>query len=317
MDSFQGLTPKVPHHGIYLWLQIQNPALYDNKSWNDPRDFAKPVKAIYLPQDSPSTSDHRLIELESQVKHLMEAHLAPKSSIQVNKIAFSCEICSGPHDTQYCMEHPEQAFFDYASSRSNKVGGKQFTTNQGPRNFNEATNAWKDKPNFNWARTQTFTSPQNGSLSSLGNQLRQQQDDVITKINTLCKVVSERFDNTLAHNIARDSMARVNAISIGHLEKDAPRSKGIKSPSKLLSPKYQSQLSLEEQNRNPSSPKRIHFINSIVLLRKQDEHAEEEIMEPNEAKGDDHSINVRTEEEVEEESEETNEETKEEEEDDP
>ncbi|GJS15274.1 hypothetical protein Tco_0409746 [Tanacetum coccineum] len=48
-----------------------------NRPVNDPRDFAKPVKAITLPQDVPSTSDHRLIELENQVQCLMEAHLAP------------------------------------------------------------------------------------------------------------------------------------------------------------------------------------------------------------------------------------------------
>ncbi|GJT90355.1 hypothetical protein Tco_1079200 [Tanacetum coccineum] len=41
-------------------------ALYENKSWNDPRDFAKPIKAIALPQDVQSTSDRRLIELENQ-----------------------------------------------------------------------------------------------------------------------------------------------------------------------------------------------------------------------------------------------------------
>nr|GEW20964.1 hypothetical protein [Tanacetum cinerariifolium] len=29
---------------------------------------------------------------------------------------------SGPHDTQYCMENPEQAFIDYASLSNNKVG---------------------------------------------------------------------------------------------------------------------------------------------------------------------------------------------------
>ncbi|GJV80862.1 hypothetical protein Tco_1516732 [Tanacetum coccineum] len=50
-------------------------------SWNDPRDFAKPVKAISLPQDVPSTSNRRLIELENQVQRLMEAHLAPKSPV--------------------------------------------------------------------------------------------------------------------------------------------------------------------------------------------------------------------------------------------
>ncbi|GJS64689.1 hypothetical protein Tco_0679253 [Tanacetum coccineum] len=95
------------------WALLEDLTLYDNKSWNDPRDFAKSVKAISLPQDTPSTS----VELESQVQCLMKAHLAPKSSVQVNKIASLCEICSGPHDTQYCMENLEQAFLDYASSR--------------------------------------------------------------------------------------------------------------------------------------------------------------------------------------------------------
>ncbi|GJT28337.1 MAK10-like protein [Tanacetum coccineum] len=147
---FKDLLQKVLHHGIDLWLQVQifydylNPVtrrtieqsaggklrdrnakeswalledltLYDNESWNDPRDFAKPVKAITLPQDVLSTSDRRLIELENQVQCLMEAHLGSTQLTQVNKITTSCEICSGPHDTQYCMEDPEQAFVEYAS----------------------------------------------------------------------------------------------------------------------------------------------------------------------------------------------------------
>ncbi|GJV53888.1 MAK10-like protein [Tanacetum coccineum] len=97
---FKDLLQKVPHHGIDLWLQVQifydhvNPvtrrtidqsaggklrdlnaeeswallddlALYDNESWNDPRDFAKPVKAIILPQDVPSTSDRRRVRKSS------------------------------------------------------------------------------------------------------------------------------------------------------------------------------------------------------------------------------------------------------------
>nr|GEZ25111.1 MAK10-like protein [Tanacetum cinerariifolium] len=157
---FKELLEKVPHHGIDLWLQDQifydhvNPstrrtinhsagelrdrnakeswalledlALYDYKSWNDTRDFVKPVKAICLPHDVPSTSDRRLIDLENQVQRLMEAYLAPKSSAQVNKIASLCEICSGPHDTQYYMENPDQAFIDYASSRTDEAKGKWF-----------------------------------------------------------------------------------------------------------------------------------------------------------------------------------------------
>ncbi|GJW38975.1 MAK10-like protein [Tanacetum coccineum] len=122
MNLFQGITPKSPSS----WrrpLASKDLALYDNESWNDPRDFAKPIKAITLPQDVPSTSDRCLIELENQVQRLMEAHLALTQPTQVNKITTSCEICSGPHDTQYCMEDPEQAFVEYASSRTDEAGG--------------------------------------------------------------------------------------------------------------------------------------------------------------------------------------------------
>ncbi|GJV49361.1 MAK10-like protein [Tanacetum coccineum] len=140
---FKDLLQKVPHHGIDLWLQLRDHnakeswalledlALYDNESWNDPRDFTKPVKAITLPQDVPSTSDRRLIELENQVQHLMEAYLASTQPTQVNKITTSCEFCSGPHDTHDCMEGPEQTCVDYASSRTNEMGGKRLTLNQG------------------------------------------------------------------------------------------------------------------------------------------------------------------------------------------
>nr|GEX20241.1 DNA-directed DNA polymerase [Tanacetum cinerariifolium] len=55
----------------------------------------------------------------------MEAHLASKQPVQVNKISYSCEIYSGPHDTQCCMENPEQAFVDYAFSRTNEAGDPQ------------------------------------------------------------------------------------------------------------------------------------------------------------------------------------------------
>ncbi|GKF04582.1 hypothetical protein Tco_0035250, partial [Tanacetum coccineum] len=76
------------------WALLDGIALYDNESWNDPRDLAKLVKAISLPQDVPNTSDRRLIELENQVQRLMEAYLVPTQPTQVNKITTSCEICS-------------------------------------------------------------------------------------------------------------------------------------------------------------------------------------------------------------------------------
>ncbi|GKC70901.1 MAK10-like protein [Tanacetum coccineum] len=187
---FKDLLQKVPHHGIDLWLQVQifydhvnpvtrrtidqsaggklrdlNPeeswailedlALYDNKSWNDPRDFAKPVKAIALPQDVLSTSDRRLIELKNQVQRLMEAHLALTQPTQVNKITTPCEICSGPHDTQCCMENPEQAFVEYASSRTDEAGGKWYTFKPEQNNLGDTYNpSWRSHPNLRWRQPQ-------------------------------------------------------------------------------------------------------------------------------------------------------------------
>ncbi|GJY61106.1 hypothetical protein Tco_0461763 [Tanacetum coccineum] len=113
INSAIDLLQKVPHHGIDLWLQVQifydhvNPvtrrtidqsaggklrdqnaeeswalledlALYDNESWNDPRDFAKPVKAIALSQDVPM------------------------------------DAC---HDTKYCMEEPNKSLLTNVKPR--------------------------------------------------------------------------------------------------------------------------------------------------------------------------------------------------------
>ncbi|GKB79310.1 hypothetical protein Tco_0946205, partial [Tanacetum coccineum] len=105
------------------WALLEDLALYDNESWNDPKDFAKPVKAIALPQDVRSTSDHCLIELENQVQRLIKVHLAPTQPTQVNKLTTSCKIYSGPHDTQHCMEDPKQSFVEYASSHTDEAGG--------------------------------------------------------------------------------------------------------------------------------------------------------------------------------------------------
>ncbi|GKD03626.1 MAK10-like protein [Tanacetum coccineum] len=75
-------------------------------------DFAKSVKAISLPQDFLSTSNHRPIELKNQVQRLMEAHIAPMQPTQVNKIASSCEICSGPTTLSTAWKIPNKALLD-------------------------------------------------------------------------------------------------------------------------------------------------------------------------------------------------------------
>ncbi|GJV27264.1 hypothetical protein Tco_1383712 [Tanacetum coccineum] len=201
---FKDLLQKFHHHGIDLWLQVQifydhvnpvtrptidqlaggklrdlnaeessallkNLTLYDNESWNDPRDFIKLVKAIALPQDVPSTSDRHLIELEKKVQRLMEAHLAPTQPTQVNKVTTSCEIYSGPHDTQYCLEDHEQAFVKYASSRTNEAGGL----------------------------VSNFMASQNARLSKFKADFKQQQSEMTNKIDRVLKVITDRIARAL------------------------------------------------------------------------------------------------------------------------
>ncbi|GKD34027.1 hypothetical protein Tco_1249536 [Tanacetum coccineum] len=109
-----------------------------------------------------------------------------------------------------------------------------------------------------------------------------------------------------------------NETSTGYHTKEELRSKGIKSPSKLLPSKYQSQSSVIKQNKNPSSPKRVNFINSIVILNKEDEAEEEGTVEPSKTEytncknANETDKDVESEKEIEEE---TKEGTKEEEED--
>ncbi|GKC09597.1 hypothetical protein Tco_1001207, partial [Tanacetum coccineum] len=61
--------------------------------------------------------------------------------------------------------------------------------------------------------------------------------------------------------------------------------------------------SLAEQNRNPSSPKRVHFVNSIVILNKEDEAKEEGNVKASTTEYEDHEMTMESEEEFEEETE--------------
>ncbi|GJT48502.1 MAK10-like protein [Tanacetum coccineum] len=127
---FKDLLRKFPHHGIDLCLE--DLALYDNESWNDPMDFAKMVKAIAFPQDVPSTFDRCLIKLENQVQHLMEAHLTLTQPTQVNKITISCKIPAVVLMTlSIAWKISEQAFVKYASSRTDKEGEERAYAHRG------------------------------------------------------------------------------------------------------------------------------------------------------------------------------------------
>ncbi|GJY06454.1 hypothetical protein Tco_0373508 [Tanacetum coccineum] len=113
-------------------------------------------------------------------------------------------------------------------------------------------------------------------LSHLKTQLGQKQDDMIEKIDLLWKTVFEKINDVSPLENAGNSMAPKSIAAISHDEREELRKKGIKSPSKFLSPKYFSPASIKELNKNPSAPKHVHFVNLIVILRANSYTKEEE-----------------------------------------
>ncbi|GJY11189.1 MAK10-like protein [Tanacetum coccineum] len=118
------------------WALLEDLALYDSESWNDLRDFSKPVKAIALPQDVSSTFDRRLIELENQ----------------------------------YCMEDPEQAFVEYASSHTDEAGE---------------------------GLVSNFMESQDARLSKFKADFKQQQSEMTNKIDIVLKAITGRIAGAL------------------------------------------------------------------------------------------------------------------------
>ncbi|GJU67252.1 ribosomal protein L16 [Tanacetum coccineum] len=101
-------------------------------------------------------------------------------------------------------------------------------------------------------------------------------------------------------NEAQKDQTQVKTLTVN--ENRTHPSKEIKSPSKLLSPKYQSQSSLGEQNRSSSSSslKCIYFVNTITVIRKDDEFREACTIESDAAEGIGHDTIVEGEKETEE-----------------
>ncbi|GJU01142.1 hypothetical protein Tco_1111480 [Tanacetum coccineum] len=172
---------------------LEDLAHYDNKSWNDPRDFAKPVKAIYLPQNVPSTSDRRLIELENQVQCLMCMRTRSSSNLVGNS-------SSNPTTTN--------------PKRRNRRRSKQpFSLEESPvkfdESFHEAWDRYKDLlracPHHGFTelhQLDTFYNALNpadqDSLNSAasGNLLERSTQDVLTIIENKSKE-DERVEEAL------------------------------------------------------------------------------------------------------------------------
>ncbi|GKB53142.1 hypothetical protein Tco_0903895 [Tanacetum coccineum] len=107
----------------------------------------------------------------------MEAHLALTQPTQVNKVTTSCEIYSGPHNTQYCMKDPEQAFVEYASSRTDKAGERLVSN---------------------------FMASQDTRLTKFEADFKQQQSEMTNKIDTVLKAITDRITGALPSDTVKN-----------------------------------------------------------------------------------------------------------------
>ncbi|GJR38337.1 hypothetical protein Tco_1214021 [Tanacetum coccineum] len=165
-------------------------------------DFAKPVKAISLPQDALSISDRRLIELENQVQHLMEAHPAPKSFIQVNKITSSCEIYSGPMtlNTSWKIQSKLLLIMHHYVPTKREVSGS-------------LSNPIKIILVTPIIRHGKFTQTLDARLSKFEADFKQQQGEMTNKINTFLKAINDRMTGGLPSDTIKNPKLNVNSIS--------------------------------------------------------------------------------------------------------
>ncbi|GJZ54486.1 hypothetical protein Tco_0609371 [Tanacetum coccineum] len=114
---------------------------------------------------------------DNEIQCLMEAHLALTQPTQVNKVTPSCEICSGPHDTQYCMEDPEQAFVEYAFSQTDEAGE---------------------------GLVSEFMASQDARLSKFEANFKRQQGEMTNKIDTVLKAITDQIAGILPSDTVKN-----------------------------------------------------------------------------------------------------------------
>ncbi|GJX16167.1 hypothetical protein Tco_0216999 [Tanacetum coccineum] len=83
----------------------------------------------------------------------------------------------GPHDTQYCMEDPEQAFVEYASLRTDEAGE---------------------------GLVSEFMASQDARLSKFEAYFKQQQRKMTNKIDTVLKAITDRIAGTLPSDTVKN-----------------------------------------------------------------------------------------------------------------
>ncbi|GJR96358.1 hypothetical protein Tco_0268532 [Tanacetum coccineum] len=139
------------------------------------RDFSKPSHGGY----------RNTIELP------VGNNVVPLRSDTIRLVQNGCSFhrlrSDSPHDTQYCMEDPQQAFVEYASSRIDEAGE---------------------------GLVSNFMASQDARLTKFETDFKQQQSEMTNKIDIVLKAISDRIKQSDSY----DEKAKENEKE----EKDSP-----------------------------------------------------------------------------------------------
>ncbi|GJV77365.1 hypothetical protein Tco_1508949 [Tanacetum coccineum] len=119
-------------------------------------DFLKLVDSLDLDGENRERTRLRLFQFSPRNQASNWLERLPAGSIS------TC----GPHDTRHCMENPEQAFVEYASSRIDEAGE---------------------------GLVSEFMASQDARLSKFKADFKQQQSEMNNKIDTVLKAITDRI----------------------------------------------------------------------------------------------------------------------------
>ncbi|GJX76422.1 hypothetical protein Tco_0323233 [Tanacetum coccineum] len=158
-----------------MTLQERESKLYDEFD----RFTSEPGESIYsyYLRFAKLINDINIIKmsmLKMQINMEFVNHLQPEWSRFVTVAKQARDL--GPHDTQYCMEDPEQAFVKYASSRTDEARGL----------------------------VSNFMASQDARLSKFEADFKQQQNEMTNKIDTVLKAIIDRIAGALPSDTVKN-----------------------------------------------------------------------------------------------------------------
>ncbi|GJR32859.1 MAK10-like protein [Tanacetum coccineum] len=142
------------------------PAKKVDKTSYELRGRAGELKEIQDEDTSPS-------EITSEIPMEVEGFGPPQEEVIL--------IRSGPHDTQYCMEDPEQAFVEYASSHTDEAG--------------------------------EFMASQDARFSKFETDFKRQQGGMTNKIDTVLKAITNQVAGTLPNDTVKNPKLGTHLVS--------------------------------------------------------------------------------------------------------